>query len=142
MLLDHLANLIHFFGSIKSAGRVVRIADQDSFCVLIDQLFKFLYFRQSKAIIYRGTNRTHLCTGCDSKRFIVGVSRLRRYNFIAWVKTNHKCKLHSLRSTRSNDDIISRQVDVVSFVIVNQTLTIAQKALTWTVFERLTSDVL
>ena len=50
VLLYKVTNLIHFTTGIQITGRIVGVTNKNRFGTLINQFFKFLYFRKGKAL--------------------------------------------------------------------------------------------
>ena len=109
--------------------------------MLIYQLLKLLDLRQREALFDCRGNCFDFGTNRNGKRHIVGVSRLWNYDFVTWIQTGKEGKQHGLRTARGDDDVISRQIDVVFFVIACQFFSIDFKALARTIFQHLTVNM-
>ena len=138
VLLHQIAYLVHLPASIKITCRVVGVTDHNSSCALVDQFLKLLHLWQRESLFDSGGNRTDLSTCRDGKCHIVSISRLWHDNLIAWVQTAEEGKEHRLTTTRGNDDIIGRDVDIVFRVIVHQFFAIAYITLRGRVLQNLT----
>ena len=141
VLLHQVTDLIHFPTCIQITGRVVRITNQDSLGTFIDQFLEFLYFRQGETFFNGRCNRTDLCSGRDGKCHVVGVCRFRNNDFISRIQAGKEGKKYRFRTSRCNDYIVSRQVDVELCIISHKFLAIASVSGTGAIFQHFTVDV-
>ena len=98
VLLHEVANLVHLLLRVEVAGRVVRIADQDSLRAFVDQLLKFLHLRQTKALVDGGRDRTDNRSSRNRKAHVVGVRRLRNDDLVTGIQTAHESEKYRLRT--------------------------------------------
>ena len=94
--------------------------------MLVDKLLKLLHLRQRETLLNCGCDGTYLCASRNGESHIVGVCRLRNDDFVARVKTRHKCEEHSLRTSSRDDDVVCVHVDVESLVVACKLLAIRQ----------------
>ena len=129
VLLYQIANLVHLAACVQIARRVVRVANHDGACAVVDELLKLLYLRQRETLLDGRCNGANLCSCRDSKRHVVGVGRLRHDDFVARIEARQECKQHRLRTSRGDDDIVSRHINIIFRVVADEFLAIAQIAL-------------
>ena len=106
ILLHKVTNLIHLLTRVEITCRIIRVADQNRLCALSNQLLKLLHRRKSKTVLNRRRHSLDHSTRRHSKRHIVSICRLRNDDLITRIKAGHECEKHSLRTTRSHNDII------------------------------------
>ena len=136
IFLHEVADLVHLAPCIEVSGRVVGVANHNGTSVLIDQFLKLFNFRQGETLIDSRCNRADSGTCTDSKCHVVGIGWLWNDNLVSRVQTTHESKQHGLATTRSDDDVVGFNVDVVFSVVACQLFPIAQIALTWRVFQQ------
>ena len=117
VFLHEVTNLVHLTACIEITRRIVRVTYHDCTCTRIDKFLKLLYLRKRETLVYCRSNSTDLCSCRNGKSHVVGVCRLWNDNLVTRVKTSHKREQHSLRASACDDDIISRDLDVVFLVI-------------------------
>ena len=138
VLLHEVTYLIHLTTCIKVSRRVIGITYHDGLGALVDEFLKTLYLRQAESLLDSGRYSTYHSTCRDSKRLIVGIEGVGHDNLIARIETSHEREEHCLATTRSNDDIVSCELDVVLGIILHQLLAIAAIALRGAILQHLT----
>ena len=141
VFLHQITYLVHLTARVEVARGIVGIADEDSACTLVDELFELLHLRQREAFFYSGGDGTNDCSCRDGKCHIVGIGRFGHDNLVARIQTGQKGEEHSLRTAAGDDDVIGREVDMVLLIILHQLGPVAQIALAGTVFQYLAVDV-
>ena len=138
VVFEHqVADLEHFFHRIQVSGRVVGVADEDTFGAGSDELLEFLYRRQLEAFVDRGGDSDDFCSGRYSECHIVGISRFWNDDFIAGIEAGHECEEHGLAASGGDDDIVDVHVDIETLVVLLEFFTERQQAFRWAVLQNL-----
>ena len=141
IFLYDIPDLIHLTTRIQITRRIVRVTDQDRFGTLIDQLLEFFHFRKRKSFLYRSRHCPDHGSCRDSECHIIGISRFRYDNLITRIQATQEGKQNSLRTTGSDDNIVSRKINIILFIISNQLLAITAISLTRAIFQHRTIDI-
>ena len=141
MLLHHVSDLVHLLWSIEASGGVVRVADEYSLGLLVDEFFEFLHCRQCESVFNLSGYRAHLDSCRDGEAEIVGIERFGENYLVARVETSHECYLHRLASAAGYHDVVRLHVDVVFPVVSGELLSVAQIALRSGIFQERPVDV-
>ena len=120
VFLHEVANLVHLTASVEVAGWVVGVANHDGTSALVDELLEFR----------------------NGKSHIVGVSGFGDDDFITRVQTTHESEKHRFASSRGDNDVVGRYVDVVFLVVAHQFLAIAQITLAGGIFQHFAVHIL
>ncbi len=135
VFLHQVADLLHLAPRIEIARRVVRVADHDGPCAVVDEFLEFLHLGQRETLLNGGGYRADFRSGRDGKGHVVGVGRFWHDDFVAGVEARQEGEEHRLGTARGNDDVVGRHVDVVLGIVAHQLLPIAEVALGGRVFE-------
>ena len=142
VFLHQVAYLLHLAPRIEIARRVVRVADHDGACAVVDEFLEFLHLRQREALLNGGGYRADFRSSRDGEGHVVGVSRFGHDDFIARIEARQEGEEHRLGTARGDDDVIGRHVDVVLGIVPHQFLPVAEVALGGGVFENRPADLL
>ena len=129
VFLHQVAYLVHLPAGVEIARRVVGVAYHNGPRVLVDEFLKLLHLGQRKALVDGGGDGADARAGTDGKGHIVGVSRFGNDDFVSRVQAAHEGEKHRLTTSRRDDDVVGRDVDVVLLVVAHQLLAVACIAL-------------
>ena len=129
MFLHQVANLVHLSACIEIACGVVGVTNQDCAGAFVDEFFKLFDLRQRKAFFDGSGHGANARAGRDGEGHIVGVSRFGYDDFVAGIEARHESKEHRFGTARSDDDIVGRETDIVTMIVINQLATIGKKTL-------------
>ena len=135
VLLDDVAELVHFAARVEISCRVVRVADEDGFGALCDEFLEFFYWRECETGVNGGGDCLDDCTCRHCESHVVCVCWLRNDDLVAWVEAGEECEEHSFGSTAGDDDVVRGEVDVELAVVFHKFLAKRQKTLARAVFQ-------
>ena len=140
ILLDQIADLHHLLLGIEIARRIVGVTNQDSTRLLRNLLLKLLYRRQFEAVLDIRLHGFDDRTTRDRKSHIIGITGVCDDNLIARIETSHIGKHDGLRTTRSDDNLIGRDVDTILCIIAHHLRSKREYTLRWRIRQNITLE--
>ena len=141
VLLHQIANLIHLTARIEVSRGVIRIANQNGPRTFVNQLLELLDLRQRKSFFYRSGYRTDDRSRRNGKCHVIGVCRFGNDDFVARIQAGQKSEQHSLRTSRRDDDVVRRKIDMIFGIISDQLFPVTQISLARAVFQNRPVDI-
>ena len=138
---NKFAQTTHLFCRIKIPRRIVRVTDHNRFCARCDHIFELIDRRQGKPIFNRRRYSLHHNAARYGKRHVIRIRRFGDQQLIARIQASQKSKIHSLRCSRRNDNIIRIDHDAETVIIGHHFFTKTEQPFARTVFQDLTIDM-